>query len=641
MYKKYGFVRIGCLVPNIKVADIIYNTDELIQKIKEMSKLGINIVLTPELALTGYTCGDLFHQSTLIKECEEDLEKILEETKELDTISIIGMPIKYKNKVYNTAVVISKGKILGIVPKSHIPNYDEFSEKRWFESGINIKNTKITICNQEVPFGTNLLFKDKENDEICFGIEIGEDLWNISPPSIKHSLNGATIILNPSANNEIIGRYEQRKNLVKLQSLRCNTAYCYTSSGINESSTDLVFSGHSMIAENGQILEENERFNFESNFIYTDIDVQNLVNERVKKNENNTELEEDYNYIDIDIKDSIKELKRTYTKYPFIPEEKDIRDKRCREIFDLLSSALAKRLLHTGITKTVIGMSGGSDSTLAYLIILEAYKKLSILPKNIIGVTMPGFGTTGRTYQNACNLVKNTNATLKEISIKEACLQHFKDIGIDPSEQDITYENSQARERTQILMDIANKEGALVIGTGDLSELALGWCTYNGDHMSMYSVNSNIPKTLVKTLLEWQKDNGDIEIKDVLSDILDTPISPELLPPDEQDNIKQVTENNIGPYALHDFFLYHFLRHKETPEKIYLLAKKTFKDEYSNEEIKKWLYEFFRRFFSQQFKRNCVPDGPKVGKVGLSPRGDFKLPSDASSNIWLTRIKKL
>lgn len=641
MYKKYGFIRIGCLVPNIKVADVIYNTNELIQKIKEMSKLGINIVLTPELTLTGYTCGDLFHQSTLIKECEENLEKILEETKELDTISIIGMPIKYKNKLYNSAIVISKGKILGIVPKIHIPNYEEFSEKRWFESGINIKNTKITICNQEVSFGTNLLFKDKENEEICFGIEIGEDLWNISPPSIKHSLNGATIILNPSANNEIIGRYEQRKNLVKLQSLKSNTAYCYTSSGINESSTDLVFSGHSMIAENGQILEENERFNFESNFIYTDIDVKTLVNERVKNNENNTELEEDYNYIDIDIKDSIKELKRTYTKYPFIPEEKDIKDKRCREIFDLLSSALAKRLLHTGITKTVIGMSGGSDSTLAYLIILEAYKKLSILPKNIIGVTMPGFGTTGRTYQNACNLVNNTNATLKEISIKEACLQHFKDIGIDSNEQDITYENSQARERTQILMDIANKEGALVIGTGDLSELALGWCTYNGDHMSMYSVNSNIPKTLVKTLLEWQKDNGDIEIKDVLSDILDTPISPELLPPDEQDNIKQVTENNIGPYALHDFFLYHFLRYKETPEKIYLLAKKTFKDEYSDEEIKKWLYEFFKRFFSQQFKRNCVPDGPKVGKVGLSPRGDFKLPSDASSNIWLTRIKKL
>ena len=639
MYKKFGYVRVGCLVPNLKVADTIHNTEELIKKIKEMSKQEINIILTPELSLTGYTCGDLFQQRTLIEECEENLKKLLEETKELDTISVIGMPIKYRNKLYNTAVVISKGQILGIVPKSHIPNYEEYSEKRWFESGINIMNTKLTICNQEVPFGTNLLFKDKENDEICFGIEIGEDLWNITPPSTKHSLNGATIILNPSANNEIIGRYEERKNLVKLQSLRCNTAYCYTSSGINESSTDLVFSGHSMIAENGKLLEENERFNFESNYIYTDIDTQNIVNARNKNNFQ--EIYDDYNYIDIDIVDGIKELKRTYPKYPFIPSEKDIKDKRCKEIFDLLSSALAKRLQHTGITKTVIGMSGGSDSTLAYLVILEAYKKLSILPQNIIGITMPGFGTTGRTYQNACNLVKNTNATLKEISIKEACLQHFKDIDISPNEQGITYENSQARERTQILMDVANKEGALVVGTGDLSELALGWCTYNGDHMSMYSVNSNIPKTLVKTLLEWQRDNGDKEIKDILADILDTPISPELLPPDEQDNIKQVTENNVGPYILHDFFLYHFIRCKETPEKIYLLAKNTFKDEYSDEEIKKWLYEFFRRFFSQQFKRNCVPDGPKVGRVGLSPRGDFKMSSDVSSQVWLARIKKL
>ena len=641
MYKKHGFVRVGCIVPKIKVADVTYNTDKLISKIKESAKLGVNVVLTPELSLTGYTCGDLFLQNTLIQECEKSLDRLLEETKELDIVSIIGMPIRYRNKLYNTAVVIEKGRIIGIVPKSYVPNYGEFSEKRWFASGIKIKEDKIKLCNQEVLFGTNLLFRDIENKDICLGIEIGADLWSVYPPSTAHTLNGATIIFNPSANNEIVGRYECRKNLVKGQSTRCISAYCYASSGVNESSTDLVFSGHSMIVENGKVLKENERFSFESNLIYTDIDVQNLVNERIRNNNYDDNLEEYYKYVDIDIVDNIKKLDRIYAEYPFVPSNTDIRNVRCREIFDILASGLAKRLLHTGLYKTVIGISGGLDSTLAYLVILEAYKKLSILPENIIGVTMPGFGTTGRTYNNACGLVNNTGATLKEVSIKEACIQHFKDIELSLDDRSVTYENSQARERTQILMDIANKEGALVVGTGDLSELALGWCTYNGDHMSMYAVNSSIPKTLVRTLVEWKKEDSGKELKGILGDILDTPISPELLPPDKCDKIKQVTENSIGPYVLHDFFLYHFYRYGESPEKIYLLARHTFENKFSDEEIKKWLYEFFRRFFNQQFKRSCVPDGPKIGSVGLSPRGDFKMPSDASSSAWLTRIKKL
>ena len=641
MFKEFGFVRVGALVPELKVADPLYNTDELVKEIRKASEKDINIVLTPELSLTGYTCADLFHQNTLIKDSEKCLERLLEETKDVDIISILGLPIKYENKLYNAAAVIQKGEILGIVPKCYIPNYGEFYEQRWFASGLDIENTKLNLCGRKVPFGKNLLFRDKENADICFGIEICEDLWAPIPPSTNHTLNGATIIFNLSASNEVVGKYEYRKGLVQNQAARTISAYCYASSGINESSTDLVFSGHAMIVENGSVLKENNRFELMSNLIYTDIDVEKLMNQRLRNTSYFNNSDEKYEFIDIDVDAKFEGLVREYKEYPFVPSKKESRDRRCMEILQIQASGLAKRLKATGIEKTVIGISGGLDSTLAYLVIIEAYKKLGLPLNNIIGVTMPGFGTTNRTYENAKRLIEITGATLKEVSIKEACLQHFKDIGISEDDRSVTYENSQARERTQILMDIANKEGALVVGTGDLSELALGWCTYNGDHMSMYAVNASIPKTLVRHLVEWKSDVVSLELGKVLKDILDTPISPELLPPDKYGKIKQVTENSIGPYVLHDFFLYHFFRTGASPEKIFELACHTFKDKFTKEEIKRWELEFFKRFFSQQFKRSCLPDGPKVGTVSLSPRGDFRMPSDASSNTWLARIKKL
>lgn len=640
MYKELGFVRIGAIVHKIKIANVDFNVDEMLKEIKKLNDNGVSIVATPELSLTGYTCGDLFHQDILIKESLNGLNRLLEETKKLDIISIIGMPIKYENKLYNTAVVINKGKILGAIPKTYRPNYLEFYEKRWFETSLNLKNHLINILGQEVPFDTNIIFRDKEDNDIAFAIEICEDLWTVNPPSDDHTLNGATIIFNLSASNEIIGKYEYRKNLIKNQASKTISSYCYVSSGVNESSSDLVFSGYSTIVENGSILEENKRFDFESNSIYTDVDVKKLMNDRCK-NMSYIKIDDDkkYTYVDIEIKDRVKELKRVYEEYPFVPKNEAKRNERCEEIFNIQASGLAKRLLHTGINKTVIGISGGLDSTLAFLVIVEAYKKLGISNKNIIAVTMPGFGTTGRTFNNACNLVKSYGATLLNISIKEACIQHFKDIGIEETDRSVTYENSQARERTQILMDISNKETALVIGTGDLSELALGWCTYNGDHMSMYAVNVSIPKTLVRYLVKWVADTSNKKYKETLYDILDTPISPELLPPDEAGNIKQLTESFVGPYVLHDFFLYHFLRYGATPKKILELAKNTFKNNFSEEEIKKWLTVFIKRFFTQQFKRNCIPDGPKVGTISLSPRGDLRMPSDASYETWLKDIK--
>ena len=642
MYKEYGFVRIGALVPELKVADVMYNSEQLIKEIRKASSSDINILVTPELSLTGYTCADLFHQNILIKESEDGLRKVIEETKDLDIVSIIGLPIKHENKLYNVAVVIQSGEILGVVPKCYIPNYSEFYEQRWFRSGFDIKNNEINLCGRIVPINRNLLFRDRENKDICFGIEIGEDLWSPNPPSTNLALGGATIIFNPSSSNEIVGRCEYRKNLVKNQSARTISCYCYTSSGVNESSTDLVFSGHAVIVENGSILKENKRFEFSSNIIYTDVDVEKLVNQRMRNNSyysyNNSD---EYMVVDMDINVRFKTLERDYKEYPFIPSDMESKNSRYREILEIQACGLAKRLKSTNINKTVIGISGGLDSTLAYLVTIEAYKKLGLPLSNIIGVTMPGFGTTNKTYHNACDLILETGATLREVSIRDACLQHFKDIGISEDDRSVTYENSQARERTQILMDIANKEEALVVGTGDLSELALGWCTYNGDHMSMYAVNSSIPKTLVRNLVSWKCEQINGKLKDVLKSILDTPISPELLPPDKYGQIKQETETNIGPYVLHDFFLYHFFRTGASPEKIFELAVHTFKGKFDREEIKKWELVFFKRFFTQQFKRSCLPDGPKVGTISLSPRGDFKMPSDASSNVWLTRIKKL
>lgn len=639
MLKEQGFVRVGAVVPKLKVADTEFNCNEIIKQIEIASNNKIQIIVFPELCVTGYTCQDLFEQDTLLEEAENALNKILDYTNNLDIICIIGMSIKAENQLFNTAVVIQKGKILGIVPKTFIPNYGEFYEKRWFASSKNANKKEIEILDQKVPFGIDLLFKDKENNEICFGIEICEDIWAVEPPSNKLALLGANIIFNLSASNEVIGKKEYRRDLVKMQSAKTISGYVYCSSGVNESTSDVVFSGESMIFENGSCLTNNQRFDFESNMIFTEIDTKRLANDRRKNISfmgDSVDLE--YREIKINIPDNIENLTREYSKTPFVPEDKKKISEICEEILNIQSYGLAKRLLHTNINKTIIGISGGLDSTLAFLVIIKAYEILNLPKEKIIAITMPGFGTTSRTHNNSMKLINEYGATFREINITKSSLQHFEDIGHDKNIKDVTYENAQARERTKILMDIANKENGLVVGTGDLSELALGWCTYNGDHMSMYSVNASIPKTLVKYIIKWVADNSKEECKNIINDILDTPISPELLPPDENGNIEQKTEEQVGPYILHDFFLYHFLRYGAEPKKIYILACKTFKNDFKKEEIKHWLQVFIKRFFTQQFKRNCMPDGPKVGTVSISPRGDLRMPSDASYNIWLNNF---
>ena len=638
--KEYGFVRVGAIVNKLVLASPIDNAKEIVKMLKKADKESVSIVTTPELALTGYTCSDLFLQDELLESSVKALSIILEETKDLDIISIIGMPLRCNNQLLNCAVVISKGNILGIVPKTYIPNYSEFYEKRWFVSSFDLKVKEVKLLDQIVPISTKLLFKDKDDKEITFAIEICEDLWSVFPPSNNHALNGASIIFNLSSSNEIVGKDSYRRNLVSMQSAKTISGYVYASSGIMESTSDLVFGGASLIYENGKLLKSNKRFELESNLIYTDIDVKRLINERCRNSSFTSSVYNgDYKIIEVDVCDKIKTLDRTYKMYPFIPVND--KEKRFEEILEIQSSALARRLIHLNNTKCVIGMSGGLDSTLAFLVIVRAFRKLGRDNKDIIGVTMPGFGTTDRTYLNAINLVKEYGATFREVSIKEASILHMKDIGLDESDRSVTYENIQARERTQILMDIANMVGGIVIGTGDLSELALGWCTYNGDHMSMYSVNSSIPKTLVRYLVEYVKDNSTDKRKKILTDILDTPISPELLPPDEAGNILQKTESSIGPYVLHDFFLYHLLRYGASFKKIYLLAKLTFKDSFSDDEIKKWLKVFVRHFYTQQFKRNAVPDGVKVGTISLSPRGDLRMPSEASFKNILEELDKI
>ena len=641
MLKEQGFVRVGAVVPKLKVADTEFNCNEIIKQIERASNNKIQIAVFPELCVTGYTCQDLFEQDTLLEEAENALNKILDYTNNLDIICIIGMPIKAENQLFNTAVVIQKGRILGIVPKTFIPNYSEFYEKRWFASSKNTNKKEIEILGQKVPFGIDLLFKDKTNNEICFGIEICEDVWAVEPPSNKLALLGANIIFNLSASNEVIGKKEYRRELVKMQSAKTISGYVYCSSGVNESTSDVVFSGDSMIFENGSCLANNSRFDFKSNMIFTEIDTKRLSNDRRKNTSfmgNPVHLE--YREIEINIPDNIENLTREYSKTPFVPGDKKKISEICEEILNIQSYGLAKRLLHTNINKTVIGISGGLDSTLAFLVIIKAYEILNLPKENIIAITMPGFGTTSRTHNNSMKLINEYGATFREINITKSSLQHFEDIGHDKNIKDVTYENAQARERTKILMDIANKENGLVIGTGDLSELALGWCTYNGDHMSMYAVNASIPKTLVKYIIKWVAENSKQECKNIIDDILDTPISPELLPPDEKGNIEQKTEEQVGPYILHDFFLYHFLRYGAEPKKIYILACKTFKQDFKEEEIKHWLQVFIKRFFTQQFKRNCIPDGPKVGTVSLSPRGDLRMPSDANYNIWLKNLSE-
>ena len=635
-----NLIRVGASVPEISVANPQFNLEKIKKEIKRAINNKISILSFPELSLTGYTCADLFKQDLLINKSNEALKELKEFSKGKEIVIIVGAPIRDINMLLNAGIVINNGQILGIVPKTYIPNYNEFYEQRWFSSANKLQKSSINLFGEEIPLGTDLIFTLKNNSKVRFSIEICEDLWAVIPPSNYSSLAGSLITFNLSASNETIGKYEYRKNLVSMESAKTISAYVYASSGVNESTTDLLFSGASIICENGKLLSENERFDFESNLIFADIDIDRLINERTT-NISYTEMPINKDFRNIEIEINLKNMKeRTYAKTPFVPNNDQKRNERCREIINIQSCALAKRIKHTGIKKCVIGISGGLDSTLAFLVITEAYKKLGIANDNIIAITMPGFGTTNRTYENALELIKKYGATLKEISIKNSVLQHFKDINQDENNHDITYENSQARERTQILMDVANKENALVIGTGDMSELALGWCTYNGDHMSMYGVNSSIPKTLVRFLVKYIADNNS-DTKEVLYDILDTPISPELLPPDEFDNIKQVTEDNIGPYVLHDFYLYHFLRYGTTPLKIYEIACRTFEGDYTKKEILKWLKVFVKRFFIQQFKRSCMPDGVKVGSISLSPRGDLRMPSDASFAIWMKELEKI
>lgn len=639
--KENGFVRVGALVNKLSLGNAIENAKEISRQIKKAYEAGVEIIVTPELSLTGYTCGDMFLQDKLVKDSIIGLEYVLSETKSLNIISIIGMPISTNNALFNCGVVINRGKLLGIIPKTYIPNYKEFYECRWFSSSLNLDINEIELLGQKVPIGCDLLFQDRKNPNITFAIEICEDLWVVTPPSNDYAKSGATIIFNLSSSNELIGKHNYRKNLIFSQSSKTISAYIYASSGMLESTSDILFGGASLIYENGTLLKEGERFLTESNIIYQDIDVLRLVNDRrVNKSFNISSDNKIYRRINIDIHNNISKLERKYSKYPFVPKDDILRNERCLEIINIQSSALARRLIQLNYPKCVIGMSGGLDSTLAFLVTVRAFEKLNLDNKDIIGITMPGFGTTDRTYNNSIKLVESYNATLKEINIKEACTIHMKDIGLNPTDISITYENIQARERTQILMDVANMEKGIVIGTGDLSELALGWCTYNGDHMSMYSVNSSIPKTLIRYLVKWFMDNEKGIRHDVLKDILSTPISPELLPPDKYGNIVQKTENSIGPYVLHDFFLYHFLRYGVRPKKLYFLALHTFND-FSREDILNYLKIFINRFFTQQFKRNCVPDGIKVGSISLSPRGDLRMPSDMEYKSYLKELDEL
>ena len=639
----YGFVKVASAVPSVKVADCRYNILQIESLIAQAEGKGIEVICFPELSITAYTCGDLFSQQLLLDEAEMALISLLDFTRSLNIISIVGFPLPYRGTLLNCAAVIQKGKILGLVPKTYLPNYKEFYEQRWFSSGTTFPDSSVKICGQQVPLGNNLIF---QSSNFSFGVEICEDVWAPIPPSSIAALRGAEIIFNLSADNEGIGKHQYLKSLLAQQSARCLSGYVFSGCGFGESSQDLVFAGKAFIYENGSLLCEGERFSLKEQLITSEIDVERLrmerqVNTTFAANMNQCDLSQ-VRYIDTElIVPKEFKLSRTFDPSPFVPKGEALNE-RCKEIFAIQTQGLAKRLVHTHAQNVIVGISGGLDSTLALLVCVKTFDLLGLSRKNIIGITMSGFGTTGRTYNNAINLMKELGITIREISIKEACLQHFKDLDIDPNVHDVTYENSQARERTQILMDAANQSNGLVIGTGDLSELALGWATYNGDHMSMYGVNASIPKTLVRHLVHWvAMQEMDDTCRETLLDIIDTPISPELIPADENGEIQQKTEDLVGPYELHDFFLYYTLRFGFRPAKIYMIAQEAFKDSYTDEVIKKWLTIFFRRFFAQQFKRSCLPDGPKVGSCSLSPRGDWRMPSDASSASWLEECAAL
>ncbi len=649
----YGLVRVAAVVPQVNVADVEGNVAHLIESVNQAVDMGASIVATPELCVTGYTCGDLFGNDLLLDAAEQALVDLNEHYRNTSVMIVLGAPLRCNGHLFNCAVILNHGE-MWVVPKTYIPNYKEFYEKRWFTSS-NITaiagRDSIVVGGEEVPFGTHQIF---EAGRARVAVEVCEDLWVPAPPSSIAAINGANVIVNLSASNELIGKHTYLMDLIKHQSARCIAAYVYASCGFGESTTDLVFGGNAVIAENGKVLAQGERFTTRGQLSVADIDIAALDNERRINGsfaDSMVQFGTPFEHIALEVNGPLdyesQELKRPVRRLPFVPAEDDRLNARCEEIVSIQTEGLMRRLDFTGIPTMVVGVSGGLDSTLALLVGVRAFDRMGRDRKDIHAITMPGFGTTDRTYTNACAMVKALGVTLHEISIAAAVTQHFKDIGHDAANHDVTYENSQARERTQILMDFSNKVNGLVLGTGDLSELALGWATYNGDHMSMYNVNVSIPKTLVRHLVRWfaaSLDDGSEagkQIHDTLVDVLDTPISPELTPAAQDGTILQVTEDIVGPYELHDFFLYHMLRYGYAPDKLYLLARKAFNGVYDNATIRKWLRTFVKRFFSQQFKRSCLPDGPKVGNVSLSPRGDWRMPSDASARLWLAQCDSL
>lgn len=633
-----GFIKVAAVTPKIKVADPQYNAEEICSKLQEAVDNHAKIIVFPELCISSYTCNDLFLQDKLLQETCKGLLRIVHETEGKDALVFVGLPLEMQGKLYNVAAAIKGGKILAFIPKTYIPNYAEFYEARHYTPG----NRKAITClfdGKEVPFGTDILFTCDSVPGLVVGCEICEDMWTPLSPGTRHALAGANVIVNLSASNDLVGKDDYRRQLVASTSARLLAGYIYASAGDGESTQDVVYGGHDMIAENGSMLAESEAFS--TGIIYSEFDMERLRMERRRMTTFQSERQEEYTYLPFSLEMEETALTRYFAPMPFVPSDVKMKEKRCEQILSIQANGLKKRYEHIGARTAVIGISGGLDSTLALLVTVRAFDMLHLPRKNIIAVTMPCFGTTERTHDNAVLLTESVGATLREINIKEAVMVHFRDIGQDPENHDITYENGQARERTQILMNVANKEGGLVIGTGDMSELALGWATYNGDHMSMYGVNVGVPKTLVRHLVQYYADTSkDETVRKVLLDILDTPVSPELLPP-EDGVIAQKTEDIVGPYELHDFFLYYMLRCGFPPAKIFRLAKRAFADTYDEAFIFKWLRTFYRRFFTQQFKRSCLPDGPKVGSVAVSPRGDLRMPSDACAAAWMQEIEGL
>lgn len=634
-----GFIKVAAITPEVKVADVTFNVAQIAQHMKEACERGAKIIAFPELAITGYSCGDLFFQDLLLEKAKEGLFQLAEVSAALDAIFFVGLPLSVHGKLYNVAAVLQQGEVLGLIPKTYIPMYGEFYEGRQFCAGPQEVEEVMLSPDYYVPMGTNQLFRLEQMPELMIGVEICEDLWTPCPPSTLHCINGATVMINLSASDEVTGKNQYRRDLVLNQSARLYCGYLYVNAGPGESTQDVVYSGHNIIAEAGSLLEESTLFS--TGCIMSELDIKRLQARR--KTMTTFETVNDGSYLVTDFSLAMTEtaVTRFVDRAPFVPANPETLEKRCEEILDIQSMGLRKRLAHTGCKTAVVGISGGLDSTLALLVTVRAFDMLSLDRKGIIAITMPGFGTTDRTYNNAVSMIKHLGVTFREISIKQAVEVHFADIGQQADKHDVTYENSQARERTQILMDVANMENGMVIGTGDMSELALGWATYNGDHMSMYGVNASVPKTLVRHLVHYYATHCcEGELSAVLFDVLDTPVSPELLPP-EDGKISQKTEELVGPYELHDFYLYYLMRYGFEPAKIYRLACIAFQGEYDQTTILQWLKTFYRRFFAQQFKRSCLPDGPKVGTVSLSPRGDLRMPSDASAAIWMEQIETL